>query len=643
MLAVLFAIAASIGLAAQQDPEPIRVSVTLVQIDPVVTDKQGRHVANLTADDFEVLENNKPRKISAFSYVAGSGGSSTNGTSNTGTQPLRAQDVQRTIAFAVDDLRMSAVSLQDTRLALRKFVNTQMRDGDVVAIVATSGNLGSLQRFTTEKRLLLAAIDRIQSNLANDLVNNTNALVPDDSTAANILSRRFSYGTMGAIRMLVDGMRQLPGGRKAVVLFSDGIQLRDAPGQKAVLNVDDARRVTDAANRSAVVIYSIDARGLVNTALDATDDVTFMPSDMVSQALTDRSARFRKVRDGLSFLSGETGGLTMFDQNDLNHGIAQALEDQSGYYLLGFPRDADAKPDDPMRRLTVRLKKNKQAGLKIRYRRSFSGAGASLEPAATTPGARLLQALRSPFAAQDMDLQFTPAFVLDDSDHPAIRGLVHISGRSLTFGDADAQGYRAATLHIVAMTEAAQAASIDRSFQIRVLADAVEKVRENGFVYTFEQPLKTGGPHYLRVAILDAGSMAVGSASRYVEVPDWPAKASAVFCSGLSMAKGDARTGAGSEADPSPAVREFIRSEPFSYGLTVYNSRPGLTAEPRLLHDGKPVWTGPARSIATGKRVPFGGLLTLGPRSSAGPYTMEVQIRDGAKTVATQSIEFVLR
>jgi hypothetical protein len=297
-----------------------------------------------------------------------------------------------------------------------------------------------------------------------------------------------------------------------------------------------------------------------------------------------------------------------------------------------------------MRRLTVRLKK-KHSGLQLRYRRSFAGNGGEEETKATTPGARLLQALRSPFAGQDIELQLTPSFVLDDSDRPAIRALVHLSGRNLEFGEPDAEGYRAATMHVVAMTEGAQAATIERSFKIRVLAGAVPKVRESGFVYTFEQVLQSGGPHYLRVAVLDEGSMGVGSASRYVEVPDWPAAASTVFLSGMSMTKGDARANDANSGggDLSAAVRQFVRGEPFSYGLTVYHARPGLTGEARLLHDGKPVWTGPARALAAGARTPFGGMLTLGASSSPGPYTMEVRILEGKKTVDTQNIEFLLR
>ncbi len=50
------------------------------------------------------------------------------------------------------------------RLALRKFVEEQMQDGDLVAIVRTGAGIGALQQFTSDKRMLLAAVDRIKWN-----------------------------------------------------------------------------------------------------------------------------------------------------------------------------------------------------------------------------------------------------------------------------------------------------------------------------------------------------------------------------------------------------------------------------------------------------------------------------------------------
>ena len=58
--------------AAQQQPAPsatFQVQVDFVDIDAVVTDERGNFVADLTKDDFELLDDGKPQEISAFSLV----------------------------------------------------------------------------------------------------------------------------------------------------------------------------------------------------------------------------------------------------------------------------------------------------------------------------------------------------------------------------------------------------------------------------------------------------------------------------------------------------------------------------------------------------------------------------------------------
>ena len=74
---------------------------------------------------------------------------------------LRPEQVRRTIALVIDDLGMSAESLNYTRGALRKYVDEQLQPGDVAAIIRTSSSIGSLQRFTNDSRLLHSAIERV--------------------------------------------------------------------------------------------------------------------------------------------------------------------------------------------------------------------------------------------------------------------------------------------------------------------------------------------------------------------------------------------------------------------------------------------------------------------------------------------------
>ena len=71
----------------------------------------------------------------------------------------RPDQVRRTIALVVDDLSLSFESTYYVRRTLKKFVDEQMQEGDLVAIIRTGAGIGALQQFTTDKRLLYAAIE----------------------------------------------------------------------------------------------------------------------------------------------------------------------------------------------------------------------------------------------------------------------------------------------------------------------------------------------------------------------------------------------------------------------------------------------------------------------------------------------------
>src|SRR5687768_5877790 len=76
-LIVCFAMFVTAG--AQQRPETapqddrLRITTNLIQLDVVVTDKDGRQVTDLRPEDFEVSESGKRQSITNFSYVANVG------------------------------------------------------------------------------------------------------------------------------------------------------------------------------------------------------------------------------------------------------------------------------------------------------------------------------------------------------------------------------------------------------------------------------------------------------------------------------------------------------------------------------------------------------------------------------------------
>jgi len=158
------ALLACVALLASAQEPVIRVSVDLVQIDAGVTDSQGHHVADLKPEDFQVLEDGKPQKITHFSYVSGSAnplpayaGAEWNPEF---AQRLRPQDVRRTIVLVADDLSYGPAEFPRARTALKEFVDREMQPGDLVSIMTTSGGMGALEQLTNDNRALTAAIRR---------------------------------------------------------------------------------------------------------------------------------------------------------------------------------------------------------------------------------------------------------------------------------------------------------------------------------------------------------------------------------------------------------------------------------------------------------------------------------------------------
>ena len=99
----------------------------------------------------------------------------------------------------VDDLGLSFESIGILRRALKKFVDEQIQPGDLVAIIRTAGGAGVLQQFTSDKRQLHAAIERVKYNLmgradvsAFSAVRPPDLKIPDEAASRIRLPRTFA-------------------------------------------------------------------------------------------------------------------------------------------------------------------------------------------------------------------------------------------------------------------------------------------------------------------------------------------------------------------------------------------------------------------------------------------------------------------
>ncbi len=648
------------GIALAQQPERsgqvLRIGVDLVQVDATVTDGRGRHVPDLTADDFEVRQDGRPQRITAFSYVrlapattpASAPPASGRATGPLGpSAALRPDQVRRTIAIIVDDLGLSFESAYRARELLRRFLDTQMQRGDLVAILRTGAGSGALQQFTSDRRMLDAAVERVRYNMLSRVAAFT-AATPEEQAFERSRNEIFTAGTLGAINYVIRGIGALPG-RKSVIVLSDGFRLADADDSHSRV-LGAMRDLVDAANRAGVVVYTIDTRGLMVTGPSA--------EDRDASAAEGRADELRATQDGLHFLAQETGGLFVRNTNDLGAGVQRALDDQQGYYLLGYTPESGtfatgARPR--FHRLAVRMKR---PGLRVRSRRGFFGVPDRVA-ASPTPANRMVAAVTSPFAGGDIRLRLSSFFGQDAKAGSVVLSVMHIDARDLTF-TAQPDGTMAAELETLAVTFAEDGQVADqnsRRYKFSMRPEAHAQALAQGLIYRIRVPLKRPGPYQLRIALRDVGSGRIGSASQFVEVPD--VRKGRLALSGL-LIEGTKRT-TPDEADnvvehedprATVALRAFRQGTSATYFCEVYNARRGKDGRPqlesttRLFRDGVEVFNSPPRAVDItndGKRAIAAGMLQFGASMPPASYMFEVTVVDKLakkNNRSTQTIDF---
>ena len=193
--------------------------------------RNGKQITDLKAEDFVILQDGKPQAITNFSYVSNVPARTENvaaapAKKTEGPVPppkIQAHDAHRTIAFVVDDLGLSFQSIDQAKRQLRKFVNEQMSPNDLVAVLRTSGEIGTLQQFTTDRRLLLTAINHIKWNVYSRVGVEVFPRVREETSRVDTSGDAYVL-TLRALRYIVAGLGSLPG-RKSMVVLSDSMPL----------------------------------------------------------------------------------------------------------------------------------------------------------------------------------------------------------------------------------------------------------------------------------------------------------------------------------------------------------------------------------------------------------------------------------
>lgn len=384
-----------------------KVRVNLVQVRVIVRDPSGKAIDNLTKQDFLLYDQGKLQLVGNFSVetpqsrLQRAASAAKSQEDSAGAEPSAAKPPalpERFVAVVFDDLHLL---LQDTtfvRQQVRRFLDS-IGSTDRVGIYSTSGQ--NTEEFTADKEKLHHAIlgvtphpvtpqpigaecPQVTHYMADQIENKQDAqalgVVVEETVqcafngdetqrpqaipiARSAALRALNAGDIEnqyAYRHVEDVLRRLssmPGER--ILLFV-------SPGFIVANSYLDESGIIDRANRSNIVVHTIDARGLY--VPDVQDDISRPNSDFPRTAGYKTLYRVDSQFEN-QFVLGDfaygTGGTFFHNSNDLSRAFQIAGLAPEVSYVLGFSPQS-RKMDGQYHLLSVKLAKKSNYSVQAR-------------------------------------------------------------------------------------------------------------------------------------------------------------------------------------------------------------------------------------------------------------------------------------
>lgn len=708
MTAVVLFLSASASLVDAQDktspPKPpqdedvVRVSTSLVQTDVMVFDKQGKFVEGLKPEQFGVKINGAPVVISFVEMVttgsaeekaqiaAARGGRPATVTGEKAPSPITVVE-GRSLFLFVDDLHLGGESLIRTRKMLANTID-EMTANDRALIITASGQLGA-QNLSSDKVALKAKIAKIALRPG---IHQSLQIPPMNEATAVAINRGDTAAIDYYLRHIIDPtltkemlIEQVKGRAAAIIeqaspLASNTLaalesfvrELSSVPGRKLLFFVSDGFIVenelsmsytrlsgaTQEAARAGVVIYSLNARGLVTAFPDTSSSATFEPA--ISRTVYGADTAGQDVLYSLAY---DTGGRAVVNNNDINLGIRNALEETSKYYLLAWRPPQEVAERGKVKRIEVAIAG--RSDLKVRTRRGIAEAISSALTASNNPisaianpstGAELVTALNSDLPPRDISASLVLAFMNGGAGKFALKASLQMSSDGLTF--ADVNGKKTAIVDVAGIVRdqsGKEVSSFNKRIAIGVDSNAIDPARKLVF-YNYDATLAPGS-YQIRLGVRDTKSGRIGSAAQAVVIPEIGSGRLA-----LSSLMLNEHTEADDEEESSDKVgirkgvaQRFARDSRMRFLTYVYNAapvaanenEPDLNVEVKILRGNQPILNPALREVAIdrgtdAKAFPYVAEIPL-TGLEPGEYTLQVVVTDlTTKAGATQQITFVV-
>ncbi len=533
---------------APAEPPTVRVTTRLVEVSVVVQDKEGRPVADLTRDDFILLEEGEEQPIKVFAV-------NSNEPLPASPAPLPPRTYSNRLehrsgvptsvtVILLDGLNTPITDQVYARQQIIKFLQ-QLQPQDRVALYALGRRLRVLHDFTSDASSLLRALDRYKGRPGTELDTTTPSGVYRPAPASSSFEsgesefdierwlretgKKVAYDqaaqriglTLQAIEAIANHLARLPG-RKNLVWVSaafplfvgkplENLQKHRAPEFRP--HADAVERALRAVNSGNLAIYPVDARGLIvrltvhpRETLDSSGKPLPVDNQGVIPVNVAPARQLGETHDTMRLVADRTGGEAFYNTNDIKGAVREAIDDSRVSYLLGY-YPQHGKWNGAFRSLKVKVKR---PGLRARHRHGYYAFAEPRQDEASRQAA-LRDALWSPLdsTALGLTVRLAPA-AADPAYTEGVTVALQVDPSNLTLAKSgDGWGGTLDILLVLLSAEGETISTLYKPFDLKLSPSEYEKV-QRGLTLTTRLALVTGAEQ-LRVVVRDAESGAIGS------------------------------------------------------------------------------------------------------------------------------------
>jgi VWFA-related protein len=543
--------------AADAAPAPrFPTAVEQVTVDVVVTDKKGAPVTGLTADDFQILEEDKPQKVASFESVQVPAAAS----EKTPERPRISTNLDpetrtgRSFVLVFDDIHLTPFQAHRAKAAVSEFLKSGVREGDRVSLVATGGGAWWTTRMEAGRDELISLVKRLDGRFipdtAPDRMSDYEAMrihIFRDAQVEGVVSRRFE--TFGVNKQQGNDIERfgdgdpLVRGRAAEIYWASVsrnritlqilhrvlLSLAANKGRKAVIlvsqgfiydsNLSEFKDTILASRRANAAIYFLDTKGLGGVP-DLYTSAEFGPN-INTQDLGQAFLNTMQEAEGSESLASDSGGFTVRNTNDFARGIQRIANESRSYYLIGYT-PSDQRRDGRFRKISVKLTRAK--GLQVRARKGYYApldaalAASTVKPPVGDPDVQA--ALDSPYDAKEIPLRMT-SYVFGETllGKASVLVATEVDVRPFQFKEEDGRFVDSIEfLLIAAHRESGEFFRYDQKVDMRLQAETKDKIFRTWYPIVRDFELAPGG-YQAKIVVRDKNSGRIGTVVHEFEVP----------------------------------------------------------------------------------------------------------------------------